>query len=312
MSEHSNTLTLKPRVTLFLTVSILASLLLVSRPGLVSASENLALNKKQRISNLVKPTIFNPIFPVGPGIYEDSNVNWFYVGKWSVSNNFKGSHLNTFRHTNDPCAKASILFTGQEFLLKFKPSHHAIRPAIYIDGNTLSEYNASVIKFDESSFFVSGLRFGIHDLTIRSDDPSEESISIDSLEVFSPPAPLGIGLYDERHPNWTFTGNWTRGTSSDAFTNTLAWSNDLSASASIQINGTAFRLRYTRSTNRGVHSVFVDGVKVADLNANSSTVAWQSVYEKTGLSSGVHTIEIRHGGPSGSFIDIDAIEIFSP
>jgi hypothetical protein len=39
-------------------------------------------------------------------------------------------------------------------------------------------------------------------------------------------------------------------------------------------------------------------------------VSWQAVYQRTGLTSGVHTIEVRHGGPAGRVIDVDAIEVF--
>jgi hypothetical protein len=33
------------------------------------------------------------------------------------------------------------------------------------------------------------------------------------------------------------------------------------------------------------------------------------VYERSGLNWGFHTVEIRHNGPPGSFIDIDAIQV---
>jgi len=53
----------------------------------------------------------------------------------------------------------------------------------------------------------------------------------------------------------------------------------------------------------------VDRVQVDTIHANTATLVWQSTYTRSGLSAGSHTVVFRHGGPAGSYIDIDAIQI---
>jgi hypothetical protein len=54
--------------------------------------------------------------------------------------------------------------------------------------------------------------------------------------------------------------------------------------------------------------IFVDGVLVASQSA-AGTLNWQTALTWSGLTNGVHTIQIRHNGPPGSFIDVDAIDV---
>ena len=123
--------------------------------------------------------------------------------------------------------------------------------------------------------------------------------------------PVGAGIYDNTHINWSYSGKWTNsGNLSGAYNRTLSSSNDPNASAMIKIIGSAFRLIFTKNAARGLLGIYVDGVKIADVNANSANQEWQASYQKSGLTNGVHTIEIKHGsGATGALIDVDAIEV---
>jgi hypothetical protein len=155
-----------------------------------------------------------------------------------------------------------------------------------------------------------GLSPGVHTIQIRHGGGGG-FIDVDAIEVFTPtiPAAVGVGVYDNAHPNWTYAGSWMDWAGqAGAHSQTLSMTSDTSATATIQINGTAFRLRYTRFTNRGSLLIFVDGVLVASQSA-AGTLNWQTVLTWSGLTNGVHTIVIRHNGPPGSFIDVDAIDV---
>jgi len=56
--------------------------------------------------------------------------------------------------------------------------------------------------------------------------------------------------------------------------------------------------------------VFVDGTKITTINANASSLQWQQVYTSPTLSSGTHTVRFVHAGGSGTYIDVDAIQIY--
>ncbi|MEY3284357.1 MAG: hypothetical protein RIR86_2370, partial [Acidobacteriota bacterium] len=156
---------------------------------------------------------------------------------------------------------------------------------------------------------------GVWSLYVVDDTSSDSGGIINgwSLEV-NTAAPVGVGIYDDSNSNWVYGGAWASSSGmAGPYNGTLSMSSDLNATARIYINGTAFRLRYTRNQNRGVLGVYVDGAKVADIYANTSSLSWQTVYQRTGLSSGVHLIEIHHeGGAAGSIIDIDALEVYAP
>lgn len=128
---------------------------------------------------------------------------------------------------------------------------------------------------------------------------------------FSSSAP-GPGIYDDIDPNWSYTGMWTPVTTSGPYNDTVRYSGDLTAIASFTFAGTGFSLKYIKYINRGNIQVWVDGAQVDTINANSSSLVWQSVYTRMGLTNGTHTVVFKHGGPSGSLIDIDSIQIIVP
>jgi hypothetical protein len=54
--------------------------------------------------------------------------------------------------------------------------------------------------------------------------------------------------------------------------------------------------------------VYVDGVKITTINANSSSLQWQQTYTSPVLSAGNHTVRFVHAG-GGTHVDVDAITI---
>jgi hypothetical protein len=49
---------------------------------------------------------------------------------------------------------------------------------------------------------------------------------------------------------------------------------------------------------------------VTTLNANSSALAWQQTYTSPSYANGNHTVRLVHAGASGTYIDVDAIQIY--
>jgi hypothetical protein len=80
--------------------------------------------------------------------------------------------------------------------------------------------------------------------------------------------------------------------------------------AELLFTGTRFMFTYTRHPNRGSIEVWVDGSLVTTINANAGSLLWQQVYTSPVLSSGNHTVRLVHAGPSGSYIDVDALQVF--
>jgi hypothetical protein len=254
--------------------------------------------------------VFTPSEPitVETGVYDDTNPNWIYTGMWVNWNGWKGPDNNSLSYTTDVNATASIKIRGTAFRLFYTKASNRGGLGIYVDEQKVADVNANGSFAWQSVYEQRGLSSGVHTVEIRHGGAVGAPIDIDAIEVFSPTT-VGTGVYDDRHPSWIYNGGWLGWGGSGPYSGTLTHSSDLSARATIQINGTAFRLFYTKASNRGILGIYVDGQKVADVNANGP-LAWRSVYEQRGLSSGVHTVEVRHGG-GGTFIDIDAIEVFT-
>ncbi|MFN6201339.1 MAG: hypothetical protein ACK496_02525, partial [Acidobacteriota bacterium] len=253
---------------------------------------------------------------VGPGIHDDASPNWIYTGAWTAATSLSGPHAGTLRYTTALNATASIQFSGHAFKIRYTRNQYRGKIAIYVDGVKVTDvdaFNATLAW--QAVYHQTGLTNGNHTLEIRhGGGPAGSIIDIDALEVISPPTPVGVGTYDDNNYNWTYSGNWSTASGlTGPYSGTLQFTANLNATASIQINGSAFRLRYTRNQYRGILAVYVDGAKITEINAYLATTAWQGVFQRSGLASGIHTIEIRHGGgPAGSIIDIDALEVFAP
>ena len=246
--------------------------------------------------------VFNHI--AGTGIYDDRHSNWVYSGSWSTASQ-DGPYDRTITFTNDVSAQASIQINGTAFRLRYTRFTNRGRLAIRVDGVQVATQVATGALSWQMVYEQTGLSPGVHTIEIQP-VAGAGLIDIDAIEVF--PSCLGAGIYDDRHSNWVYSGNWLTESLDGPYNRTITLTNDMSARAAILISGTAFRLRYTRFTNRGSLAIFVDGVQVASQSATGA-LGWQTVYERTGLSPGDHSIEIRHGG-GGSLIDIDAIEVF--
>jgi hypothetical protein len=75
--------------------------------------------------------------------------------------------------------------------------------------------------------------------------------------------------------------------------------------------GTKFTLTFAKYSNRGSFEVWLDGTTlVTTINANSASLLWQQTYTSPTYTDGTHTVTIKNISNNGSYIDLDAIQIF--
>ena len=116
-----------------------------------------------------------------------------------------------------------------------------------------------------------------------------------------------VGVYDDPHNSWIYTGSWSTYTGSGPYERTLHYTDGANNAAYFVFTGTQFVLSYTGATNRGSFEVWVDGSLVTTVNAYSSIISWQRTYVSPIYTSGVHTVVFKNAGTGRT--DIDAIQI---
>jgi len=159
---------------------------------------------------------------------------------------------------------------------------------------------------------VSGLTPGAtYYLAVRGQDTQPNLGPIVTASGVSKAASaLGAGKYDDPHAGWVYGGSWLTYVGSGPYSNTEHYTSTVGSTASFTFSGSQFVFSYLANTNRGNMEVTVDGTVVTTINANGP-LSWQKTYTSPVFSSGTHTVVIKFTGPSGTYGDVDAINIAS-
>jgi len=115
-----------------------------------------------------------------------------------------------------------------------------------------------------------------------------------------------------------FAGSWSELTNSNLSGGSYRYSNAAGAVATATFRGSEFAWITTKAPYCGIAEVSIDGGtwQQVDLWAASASYR-QPVYEKTGLGSGIHTVEIRVTGTkrvaaTAAYVGVDAADIVQP
>ena len=119
---------------------------------------------------------------------------------------------------------------------------------------------------------------------------------------------MGTGTWDDTNNAWVYTSSWVPLIPyAGAYNNTSRYTTAVGGSATIQINGGSFKLFYTASTNRGLVDVYVDGIKITQINEAGTPIQYQKSWTSGTLSAGTHVIRFVY--VSGGLMEVDAIQI---
>jgi hypothetical protein len=150
----------------------------------------------------------------------------------------------------------------------------------------------------------------IYYFAIRAqDEQSNLSLNYATASATAKPAAIGPGMYDDTDIAWRYT-NFIATTTTGPYNGTLHYSTVIDATAEFTFTGSQIVLTYGKYNNRGNLAVYVDNVLVTTINQYDAARIWQATWMSGDLGAGTHTVRLVHAGPSGSIIDIDAIEIF--
>jgi len=127
--------------------------------------------------------------------------------------------------------------------------------------------------------------------------------------------PLSAGSYDDSEPRIEYVGRWLHDSQFPQTANqSLTYSETAGDIASFQFIGSAVTLVYTKTVNRGIAEVWIDGKKASALDLYAPSTVWQSSTTLDGLPSATHVLELKVSGQKnaaakGFFVDLDAIRV---
>jgi hypothetical protein len=123
--------------------------------------------------------------------------------------------------------------------------------------------------------------------------------------------PFGPGAYDDLIDGIEHSGNWIFDRQfSQAAQGTLTYSDAPGDFLRFQFAGSAISLLATKTFNRGIAQVLIDGTERARIDLYAPRTQWQTSTAIRGLPAGVHALELRVTGEknarsAGRFIDLD-------
>ena len=250
--------------------------------------------------------------PPGTGKYNDTDAGWNYSSGWMTWSG-SGPYNDDIHYSSTAGNMAEFTFEGSQFILVYTGYTNRGTVDVYVDDvlqGTLNQYSAS--RAWQAEWASGDLGAGVHTVRFENTGPAGKLVDIDAIEIKTyepPPPPPGTGKYNDTDAGWNYSNGWMTWSGSGPYNDDIHYSTTPGTSAEFTFEGSQFTLVYTGYTNRGTVDVYVDDVLQGTLNQYSPTRVWQAEWASGDLGAGVHTVKFVHAGPSGMFVDIDAIDV---
>lgn len=256
--------------------------------------------------------------------YDDGDSLITYEGVWEIRESSSAAYGKY--HVCGGKSKIHFSFVGSKLrIIGVTSRFWSGTVNVEIDGNKCGSYRIddpdSYGEFSVLLYEKDDLQYATHNVVLHADGTS----SLDALDFGEPGglvAPIRVGdvlkepesgwkRFDDRDPNILYQGNWIKNENitthyRGTFHNKPSSSGDDSIiKALFDFSGTKIRIIAFMTTG----SYDVGTIKIDDEAFNFSYIkgtptAQCLVFEKTGLDSGVHKVEL-----SGRYINLDAIDI---
>lgn len=247
----------------------------------------------------------------GTGIYDDTQIGINWSGNWT-SVNANNALGGSYRSSTTVGNSATFQYTGSQFSLLFIKAPNRGSVQIKIDNNIVATFSmaASTVQWSQKWDTPIQSDSGPHTVTITHIGGGE--IVFDGFQISDPDpsSPLTPGYYEDNSGFLEYSGVWVDYSAASASAGNVHYSTSIGSSLNFTFSGNQFSVIYTGLSNRGILSVYVDGVLIGSVNEYSAQTAWQQRWTSPLLQgSDAHTVELKHS--SGAVVEIDAIEIFN-
>lgn len=243
--------------------------------------------------------------------YDNTNPAVTYNGTWNSNSGWPKAYNSTVSWSNTNNNQINLSFNGSSITRVYTMASNRGATEIYIDGalqSTSSDYSQTAIWQTRRTWSVPS---GSHTIAVKLIGGGY--IDADAFIVDVPI--VGTGLYYNTDSQFNYIGTWSHSSPwNSAHNQTLSWSNDTESGVSFTFSGDVVTLYFTKTNNRGIAAITIDGVHKGYFDLFSSSTTWKDSIIFTGLSAGTHTINIaitgtKNASSSGLYVDVDALRV---
>ncbi|MFD5922792.1 glycoside hydrolase family 2 TIM barrel-domain containing protein [Kitasatospora sp. NPDC058201] len=257
---------------------------------------------------------------------DDASADIVYTGPWTHADRSAGytagDLFDTESWTNTAGATAQLTFTGTgvDFYSAMNTNLGIVK--VYIDGtlaSTIDLYKGW--RVPAQMVFSSGpLAYGQHTIKVECTGTKNASATgtyalIDAFEVVN-------SVIDNTSDRISYSGAWTHAAgqpwSTGDLNGTESYSNQTGDTATATFRGTGIRVIAPKNGHHGIVEISIDGAAPTQVDLYAPAKQFQqTVFERTGLPDGEHTITVRVTGnkntsSSGTYAVIDAFQPITP
>ncbi|RPJ28823.1 MAG: fibronectin type III domain-containing protein [Chloroflexi bacterium] len=242
--------------------------------------------------------------PPDGGTYDDLDARWTYSSGFSILAN-PGAYLDGIHSSTTPDSYAEFTFYGSQFEVLYTANFNRGIATVLVNDlpiGTMDQFSPT--KVLQARWPSGDLGPGVHKVKLIHAGPSGSVINIDAIVV-----PAGPGTYDDLDASWIYSSGFGILANPGAYLDGIHSSTTVGNYAEFTFTGSQFDLLYTANFNRGTADVLVDGLSIGTMDQYSLDRVFQARWPSGDLGPGVHTVKVVHTGPSGSVINIDAIDV---
>jgi len=233
-------------------------------------------------------------------------------GAWVAGTGWPNAYATTIAYGNGNQAAYWFWFNGNSLTRHYAKAGNRGSVNIYIDGVNVGTLNDNVATTRWQVKKTWSVNNGQHFVEVRKS--AGNIIDIDAFTVNTGYVPNGT--YDDTNGSPVYLiGGWIRNCCwPNAYQNTLTWSNVASNAFTLTFVGNHVRYYFTKSTNRGIAHVTIDGIDYGVIDLYAATPQFQQSVLYANLGAGIHTIHIAVSGqknPASSnyYIDVDRFDV---
>ena len=268
--------------------------------------------------------VLGQVQPLTAGYYEEteeaSGFNITYTGTWTeyTAAPPNGPLGGTSRFTNTLGDKLTLQVDAAQIdeLVIFRSDYAAYYGAfqIYVDNNLFQTIPATTatgsIQWGRAvSIDLRGLTDVVHTIEIRNG--STQYLQIESFQLVGTLQTVSVGKTDDNVPQITYIGPWpSPWLNSGAYLGNSHYTTHPDGEIRFQFTGDNLTLYRVIDNQRSNMNVCIDSTCTQVINRNASAVPqWQQPVSFNNLTNGTHTVSIKRIPNTGTYLDLDAVEI---